>query len=244
MQKKVICVALAWVFSQSASAAEPRNVNAELAELRAQVNQMKQAYEARIAALEDRLESASASANASPQAIEAPVVSVSSNSSSGASAFNPEVSLILQGAYKQRKKVPERQITGFWNAGGHDHGEEKRGFSLDHTELVLAANIDSNFRGQATLALVDDEVEVEEAWFQALGLGHGVGIKAGRFFSGVGYLNEQHPHQWDFYDQPLMYKALFGEHSYTQDGIQAKWVAPTRMFISLGAELGRGQNFP
>lgn len=243
MQKKFVCVALAWAFSPFASATESPDLNAELAELKAQVSQMKQAYEARIAALEGRLEKASVAANATSQAAETPVVSASAGSGS-ANAFNPEVSLILQGAYKQRKKIPERQISGFWSAGGHDHGEEKRGFSLDHTELVLAANIDSNFRGQATLALVDDEVEVEEAWFQALGLGHGVGIKAGRFFSGLGYLNEQHPHQWDFYDQPLMYQALFGEHSYTQDGIQAKWVAPTSMFISVGAELGRGNNFP
>jgi hypothetical protein len=71
-----------------------------------------------------------------------------------------------------------------------------------------------------------------------------MGLKAGRFFSGIGYLNEQHAHQWDFYEQPLMYKVLFGEHNYAQDGLQAKWVAPTEMFIEVGAEAGRGHNFP
>ncbi|GHU04098.1 hypothetical protein AGMMS49960_19350 [Betaproteobacteria bacterium] len=41
-----------------------------------------------------------------------------------------------------------------------------------------------------------------------------------------------------------MYKALFGEHGYTQDGVQLKWVAPLATFLEFGAETGRGQNFP
>lgn len=244
MQKKMLWVALAWAFAQPATATPSGDVNTQLAEMQAQISQMKAAYEARIAALEGKLAEA-----AKPGPAAAAVTAVPTNTRSGAAAFNPEVSLILQGAYKGRKKVAERQISGFWSPGHdhadeHDHGHDKRGFSLDHTELVFSANIDDTFRGQATLALLDGEVELEEAWFQTLGLGHGVGLKAGRFFSGIGYLNEQHPHQWDFYDQPLMYKALFGEHSYAQDGVQAKWVAPTDLFVELGAEFGRGQNFP
>ncbi len=239
-QKQLLAVVLAWAFSQAATAAEPKDVNTQLAELQAQLTQLKQAYEGRIATLEERLSNAQARVeNVSP----------SPAAPSSASAFNPEVSLILQGAYKSRKKVAEPGVSGFWTAGhGHDeddeHGHEKRGFTLDHTELVLAANIDDRFRGQATLALLDEEVEVEEAWFQTLGLGHGMGIKAGRFFSGIGYLNEQHPHQWDFYDQPLMYEVLFGEHGYSQDGVQAKWVAPTDFLVELGGEIGRGGKFP
>jgi hypothetical protein len=167
---------------------------------------------------------------------------------SGGLNFNPEISLILQGAYKHRKDVGERHIGGFVAAEHHHdddaHGDDKRGFTLDHTELVLGANIDPYFRGQATLAVLDGETELEEAWFQTTTLGHGTGIKAGRFFSSIGYLNEQHNHQWDFYEQPLMYKALFGEHGFAQDGVQLKWVAPLATFVELGAEVGRGQNFP
>lgn len=163
-------------------------------------------------------------------------------------AFNPEVSLILQGAYKHRKKVEERHIGGFVGADHHHHGEDghedKRGFVLDHSELVLGASIDPYFRGQATVAVLDDEVELEEAWFQSTAMGHGVGLKAGRFFSGIGYLNEQHAHQWDFFEQPLMYKVLFGDHGYAQDGVQLKWVAPLETFVELGVEAGRGHRFP
>ena len=136
-------------------------------------------------------------------------------------------------------------------AGGHDHGDgsiesiNKRGFSVDHTELVFSANVDPNWRGQAIIAVLDDAAEVEEAWFQSLGLGQGIGLKGGRFRSGIGYLNEQHPHMWDFADAPLAYQAMFGTHgSYAQDGVQLKWLAPTPMFLEFGAEFGRGANFP
>ncbi len=72
-----------------------------------------------------------------------------------------------------------------------------------------------------------------------------MGLKGGRIRSGIGYLNEQHPHAWDFSDAPLMYQAMFGSHGgYAQDGVQLKWLAPTPVFLEFGAEFGRGANFP
>lgn len=223
--------------------------DSDLQALRAEIGQMKAAYEQRIAALEARLQSAEQQQkSARPVAAEA---EPAARPAARASGFNPEVALILQGQYKNMKDVAERGITGFVPAGGHDHdhggiaGISKRGFSVDHTELVLAANIDPYWRGQAILAALDGEVEVEEAWVQSLAIGHGIGVKGGRWRSGIGYLNEQHPHAWDFADAPLMYQALFGEHgSYTQDGLQFKWLAPTPLFLEVGAEIGRGANFP
>ncbi|PKO33925.1 MAG: hypothetical protein CVU34_09760 [Betaproteobacteria bacterium HGW-Betaproteobacteria-7] len=240
----VLAVAGAFV-SLPALAGDP-----DLQALRAEIGQMKAAYEQRIAALEARLQSAEQQQirTQSAAAVEVPPAS---QAAAPASGFNPQVSLILQGQYKNMKDVAERGITGFVPAGGHDHaadgieGISKRGFSVDHTELVLAANIDPYWRGQAILAALDGEVEVEEAWFQSLAIGHGIGLKGGRLRSGLGYLNEQHPHAWDFADSPLMYRALFGEHgSYTQDGLQLKWLAPTPVFLEIGAEIGRGANFP
>jgi len=229
--------------------------DADLAEIRKQLQQMKETYEQRIATLEQKLVKAESSA-AKAEAIAQEAGSVAREArlrppaAAPASGFNPEISLILQGQYRHMKDIDERRISGFWpgaHAHDDDHGHSagERGFSLDHTELVFAANIDPWWRGQAVLALADGEVEVEEAWFQSLGLGHGLGLRAGRIRSGIGYLNEQHEHAWDFADAPLMYQALFGEHaSYAQDGLQLKWVAPTPFFLELGAEIGRGANFP
>lgn len=246
MQKNIAMVAMLAV----ASAAQAAD-NADLAAIRAQIDEMKKSYEQRIAALEQKLAETESRAGGQPASM--PVAAAESRQPAAASAsgFNPEVSLILQGQYKNMKDVAERGITGFYPAGGHDHGEgaipgiSKRGFSVDHTELVLAANVDPYWRGQAIVAMVDGSAEVEEAWFQSLGLGYGIGLKGGRFRSGIGYLNEQHPHMWDFADAPLMYRAMFGdEGSYVQDGVQLKWLAPTDTFIEFGAEAGRGAAFP
>lgn len=217
--------------------------DADLAAIRSQIDEMKKSYEQRIASLEQRLvqaeEKSSSPAAVAPAAVTASTVPANTS----ASGFNPEASLILQGAYRDMKKVPNRQISGFVSAP--DSESPKRGFSLDETELVLGASIDPYWRGQAILAIHDGEVEVEEAWFQSLAIGHGIGLKGGRIRSGIGYLNEQHPHAWDFSDAPLIYQAMFGSHaSYAQDGVQLKWLAPTPVFLEFGAEFGRGANFP
>jgi hypothetical protein len=247
MSKPLLAAALlasAW----SATAAE----DADLAAIRAQINEMKQQYEQRIAALEQKLAQAEARpASAATPAPASPAIAGNrAATSSTASAFNPEVSLILQGQYGARRSVAERSIGGFVGAAGHAHEggvdpANQRGFSLQHTELVLAANIDPYWRGQAIVALIDGSAEVEEAWVRSLGLGQGFGLKLGRQRSGIGYLNGQHPHMWDFADAPLMYRALFGsEATYLQDGVQLKWLAPSELFVELGAELGRGAAFP
>jgi len=231
-------IAMAALLAAS-SAAQAAGSDADLAAIRAQIAEMKASYEQRIAALESRLVVAESKA---AQAVStAEVAAAAPATQASASAFNPEVSLILQGKVRRMKDIPGRGITGFFPA--EVEGANGRGFSADETELVLAANVDPYWRGQAIVALADGQANIEEAWFQSLAIGHGIGLKAGRFRSGIGYINEQHPHARDFADAPLIYQAMFGD-SYGQDGVQLKWLAPAPLFVEFGAEFGRGANFP
>ena len=108
----------------------------------------------------------------------------------------------------------------------------------------MFASVDPWFRGAANIAIEpDNTVSVEEAYVQTTQLGHGFSLKAGRFFSSVGYLNPQHSHTWDFVDNPLAYQA-FLDTQYGDDGVQLTWIAPTEQYIELGAELERGRSFP
>ena len=86
----------------------------------------------------------------------------------------------------------------------------------------------------------DDTASVEEAFIQTTTLPYGITLKAGRFFSSIGYLNDQHAHTWDFVDNPLAYQAFLG-NQFADDGVQLKWLAPTDLFMELGAEYGRGR---
>lgn len=222
---------------------------AELAQIREQIKQMKEAYEARIQSLEARLQQAEKTAgNALEKAVnvedKATRIVSSSSPSTSASTFNPEVSLILSGTYSNLSQDPTNYRIGGFLPNGGEIGPGQRGFSLGESELIVAANIDHYLRGQFTLAVTpEDTVSVEEAFIQSLSLGNGFTAKGGRFLSGVGYLNERHAHTWDFVDAPLAYQAFFGGQ-FRDEGAQIKWLAPTEIFIELGAEIGRGKNFP
>jgi hypothetical protein len=163
---------------------------------------------------------------------------------SASNAFNPDISLILQGTAARSSQSPnDFQITGFAPSGG-EVGPPRRGFSLGESELVMSSNIDPYFRGQLVAAFTpENEVEVEEAFFQTLALGKGFTLKGGRFLSGIGYQNPIHQHAWDFQDAPLPYKAFLGGRL-NDDGVQLKWLAPTDLLVELGTELGRGRTFP
>ncbi len=215
----------------------------DLDSIRAEIHSMRDAYESRIAALEKRL--AFAESKAQPAETRATEAQVASQSSAApASGFNPAMSLIVSGTYANLQRDPDAyQITGFIPSGG-EVGPPKRSFSLAESELVLSANIDPYWRGDFTLALdPDNAVAVEEASIQSLALPQGLTLKAGRFFSGIGYTNEQHAHAWDFVDAPLAQKAFLGKQ-YSHDGVQLKWLAPIEAFLELGVEAGRGHGFP
>jgi hypothetical protein len=134
-------------------------------------------------------------------------------------------------------------LQGFIPSGG-ESGPGPRSFTLGESELSIAANIDPLFSGRFTAAVTgDNEISVEEAFFERQGVFPGASLRGGRFLSGIGYLNSQHSHVWDFVDAPLIYQAMFGGQLKT-DGLQLRWLAPTERFIELGAEIGAGRSFP
>jgi hypothetical protein len=211
-----------------------------------QLDSLKKDYEQRIAALEARLlkteENAQKDSIKIKQIAAKPVraISVAQNT------FNPAISLILDGRYANFDNDPEEyELPGFGLGG--ESGLGSKGLSLGESELVFSANIDDKFYGKATIGFHNEdgatEVDLEEAYIQTLGLGGGFTLKAGRFFSAMGYLNEQHAHAWDFADAPLIYRGLFGDQL-RDDGLQLTYVAPTDTFLQLGAQLSSGSNFP
>jgi hypothetical protein len=227
----VRAIALTFLLPVAAKA----NDSNELEALRAEIQHMKQSYEARIQTLESRLQNTEAVAGEAGKKAEEASVQASARPTSS-NAFNPNISLILSGTYADRSQDSNYHITGF-QAGG-EIGPGTRGFNLGESELGVYASIDANFYGGLNLALApDNSVGVEEAFIQTTSLPFGATIKAGRFFSGVGYINEQHAHTWDFVDNPLAYQAFLGNQM-GADGVQVKWLAPTDLFMELGAEYG------
>jgi len=244
-------LALALAAAPAAHAA----TDAELADIREQIRQLKESYEARIEALEQRLKDAEARAAAiaptattppsAPLAAEpaSPPPVASAPAATGIAAFNPAISAVLEGVYANLSQDPNQYaIAGFAPSG--EIAPAKRGFSIAESELTLSANVDDKFYGNLTFSLSpENTVEVEEAYGLYTAAPYGLAPKFGRFLSGIGYLNEQHQHAWDFYDAPLVYQAFLGGQ-YQNNGLQVKWVAPTDLYVELGGEVGNGEGFP
>jgi hypothetical protein len=229
---------------------------AELDEIRKQIDEVKEAYESRLQALEKRLQEAEAAAAEARKAAAAPPAAPAAPVPAGetaggptgrrgqvtSNAFNPAISVILQGTYGDFKESPhDYAVTGFADPEGISPGS--RGFALGESEIAFSASIDQLFYGELLVGFHEDEVELEEAFFQTLGLGRGFTLKGGRFFSGIGYFNPVHPHAWDFYDAALVQRTFLGQN-YGDDGVQLSWVAPLPVFVEFGAELGTGRTLP
>lgn len=167
--------------------------------------------------------------------------------------FNPAISVILDSRFHRDSVHGEgahilHEAKGFHghhdhdHHHGHGHGAMEPGFSLAGTELVLSASVDRYFDALATLVFDGHSVELEEAYGLTRALPAGFTLKFGKFFSGIGYINSQHPHQWDFVDQALPYQLILGHHGLNDVGVQLTWLTPARSYLLFGIEAFQGDN--
>ena len=246
---------------------------ADLAAIKAQLGALQHEYAGKIRSLESRLAKAEAEAKAAREAaaaagksattaeataqtatqtVEASTAALQQALADNApppappasnNAFNPGIAAVLNGFYvASSRDTKNTHLRGF--ATGDEAGLPLRGFSLGESEVSLAANIDPFLSGFLDFSMKDDNsLSVEEAYIQTKDLPYGFTVKAGRFLSGIGYINERHSHDWSFSDAPLPYRAFLNSQ-YGDDGVQVRWLAPTDQFLEFGAEIFRGDAYP
>ena len=244
----------------------------DIASLRHDMDAMRTEYQARISDLETRLAAAEAEAAAAHQAADAaqaaasqppiatadnsadnsvqtvdasppPDMSASAPASSNPNIYNPGIAVALNGFLTGASHdTGAESIAGF--APGDDIGRPERGFSLGESEVSFSANIDPFLAGFMDFSVSNaNEIDLEEAYIRTTALPGGLTLKAGRFLSGIGYLNERHAHDWSFEDAPLPYRAFLNTQL-ADDGVQLRWIAPTDQFLEFGAEAFRGESYP
>lgn len=266
MRQSLLALCVIAAFSTSAHAVTPAKSSHAHADSMT-VQQRLDALEARVETLETnnatlRKQASDATADAQATHAEldqiktaqaaAPVVEAAAAEPSAApsgangNAFNPAISIVLNGAYAHNSIDPKTFYrSGFPHAGGA--GIPQQGLSIAESEVTLSANIDEKFFGQLILTASNDNgqdhVGVENAFIETTSLPNGFGVRAGRFFSDIGYLNSHHAHTDNFYDRPLAYQAFLGGQ-YGDDGVQVHWLAPTPFFLEFGVEAFAGTQFP
>lgn len=214
------------------------------------------------AAISERVVSETAAVTPTPEAARGPqrdpldresyrrrALALSGGQVSSGTAFNPAMSVIIDGVYaaQNRREIASPEgFDGHDDGHGHDqggHGGIERGFNLRETEITFSASIDNYFDALVTLAVEGASgIEIEEAYLVTNSLPAGAQIKFGRFLSDVGYINKQHTHDWDFVDRPLVNAVIFGDHGLQENGVQFSWVPATDTYTRFGIEILQGES--
>jgi hypothetical protein len=166
--------------------------------------------------------------------------------------FVPDISLILDmtGVYRNVRDgkyatfhSPEfTLVPADEDRHGHEEPYPRRGFNFNYAEITFYSIVDPYFDLFAVCGITEDAIALEEAYFTTRKLPMGLQVKAGKFLSGFGRLNEQHSHYWDFADIPLAYNAFFGEGGLNEIGARITLVLPIDFYLMLGAEALQGSN--
>lgn len=251
MSKKLLLAASAAVLLNVSPALAASDSDIEA--LRAEIQSMRDAYESKIEQLEGKVQTLQSQQNSTAQQVEQTQETVAAKASAVPAtsrrvvrdtSFNPAVGVIINGQFSNYSEK-DADIAGFGIGEEAERGDE--GLSLEHTELNFSANVDDKFRGSATIGLHEHdgetEVEIEEAFVATTALPAGLEVKAGRFFSELGYLNSHHSHADDFANRPLPNRA-FLDNNFGDDGVQVSAVLPTPIYSEIGAGAFRGNDFP
>ena len=161
-------------------------------------------------------------------------------------SFNPAISVVAEGLYyaddrNGREMDLFPQSDNFLGPGAGGFRDLSQGFNLGETEFTFSAAVDPYFDALAILTVSTEEVGMEEAWIRTRKLLPGLSIKVGKFFSDIGYVNKQHPHQWDFVDQNLPY-AMFFDGQIDEVGVQVAYLPKTPVYMLIGGEALQGTN--
>src|SRR5690242_7598653 len=116
-------------------------------------------------------------------------------------AFNPGIAAVLNGFYFAARHDPNASQGIVGVMMGDEAGKPQRGFSIGESEVSFTANIDPFLSGFLDVSFDNaNQPSVEEAYILTKDLPWGLTVKAGRFLSGIGYINERHSHDWQFSD--------------------------------------------
>ncbi|MDO5296791.1 MAG: hypothetical protein Q4F00_09185 [bacterium] len=162
-----------------------------------------------------------------PGAEEAPT-QATAQASGQQSEMNPNISLILLGGAQ---------------GGGAPDDEYKNSFFLQEAELGISAPVDPNTKAEAYIsAHRGGGLEVEEAFVQYSGLGHGLQLRGGIMLNEVGALNSTHTHALPQIDRPLNYSMFLGDEGLSTPGAEVSYLLPVPWYSKVTASVSSRVN--
>lgn len=201
------------------SSAQPAQGVAVQQALRSEIDQLKQDFSARLAALESRLALLEGGQAGQAAPVAPPSVA-------GAKVFNPDMAV----------------IGNFLGAAGKNLVNPLPALALQESELSLQAIVDPYARADFFLSFGEQGVAVEEGYLTFPTLPGGILMKVGRQYAAFGKANTLHSHVLPWTDRPLVLGNLLGgEEPMADAGISVARLIPNPwMFIEATGQVFRG----
>lgn len=129
----------------------------------------------------------------------------------------------------------------------HFESSENNKIDIRSTELIFFGPLDTTFDGTLNFAAHNEDgemkPEVHEAYLSSSKLIPSSRIKAGKFFLGVGRLNQFHQHDWAFTSTPRVQKDFFAEEAVIDTGIEYSILLPFESYWDLTVGVTNGYTY-
>jgi hypothetical protein len=217
----------------------------EVAQLKRDLQALRQEYGSRMAAIESRIAAleGSRAAEATPApAAPAPTATVPP----GAAGEGAAGALPVYGGAAAASKVFNPDIAAIGNfvgVAGPSPGSGEPALSLQESELSFQAVVDPYARADFFLTFGPEEVGVEEGYITFPTLPGGFLAKVGKMREAFGRVNTEHPHTLPFADLPLISRNLLGGEALNDSGLSLSRLLPVPgFFLEATGQVYRGES--
>jgi hypothetical protein len=221
--------------------------------LRQEIAQLRQDFEARLAALEARLAgaqgapaTAAAPAPAAPAAAQ-PQQPTAEVPAGAAGAGGPTGALPIYGAATAASKVfnPDAAVIGnFLGVAGRNTINPSPALELPESEAAFQAIVDPYARADFFMSFGEQGVDVEEGFLTFPAIPGGLLVKVGKMRAAFGKVNTLHTHLLPWTDRPLVTNNLVGgEEGISDAGISvARLITNPWIFLEATGQVYRGDS--
>ncbi len=242
----LVLAAALWPTSAFAqSAQQPSDAQA----IRAEIDQLRKEFDARLAALEAKLSAidGGAASAQTPGAVSPPVDATAPVPPGAEGAGGPSGVLPNYGGAASSSKVfnPDMAVIGnFLGAAGKNSVRPQPALQMSESEMSLQAVVDPYARADFFVAFGEEGVDLEEGFLTFNTLPAGLLMKVGKMRAAFGKVNPSHTHILPWADRPLVTENLVGgEEGISDAGISvARLVSNPWIFLEATGQVFRGDS--
>jgi hypothetical protein len=238
-------VRIAFVLASCTASARPAYAQDTAQSLRAEIDQLKQDFNTRLSALEERL--AALTGGQPPAAPAAPAQPTAEVPAGAGGAGGPTGTLPVYGNASATSKIfnPDMAVIGnFIGATGKNDVNPDPVLALPESEASFQAVVDPYARADFFMSFGEQGVEVEEGFITFPTIPGGLLVKVGKVRAAFGKVNTLHSHVIPWADRPLVTENLVnGDDGLTDAGISIARLIPNPwVFLEATGQVFRGDS--